>query len=325
MTSHPAWLQALLDDEKVTDICLNGAEENFFDRGLGMQPVKATWQAEEMRLWVLDLLSKARKTWDARHPFVDLALPSGHRLHIVFPGISTKGFLVSIRRLPTLQNQNTASNRWKMSPAFNLLKEAVIRQESVLVCGATGSGKTTLTTDLLTFVPPHERMIILEDTPEIHPDHPHGLALCSRPPNADGFGEISLRDLMRQALRMRPDRIILGECRGNEVLDLLQALNTGHRGSIATLHANSPRDALRRVELLCHLATGGKIASSVIREFVSTGIQWLAYVSRELRDGGTERKIAELVRVEGREGDTILLRPFDQFFAVPGAFSETSL
>jgi pilus assembly protein CpaF len=175
----------------------------------------------------------------------------------------------------------------------------------VLLCGATGSGKTTLLGDLLAEVPAGERILAIEDTPELNPDHPHFLSLYSRPANADGFGEVTLRALLRQTLRMRPDRIVLGECRGPEVLELLQALNTGHRGAMATLHANSCRDALRRVELLCLLASSGSIPQSAIRELLGSGISWVAHVSRE--EG--QRRIDEICRVEGREGDTLLLRP----------------
>jgi pilus assembly protein CpaF len=176
----------------------------------------------------------------------------------------------------------------------------------LVVAGATGSGKTTLLSDLIGEIPAQERILALEDTPELFPPHPHFLSLLSRPPNADGFGEITLRTLLKQTLRMRPDRIVLGECRGDEVLELIQALNTGHRGSLCTLHANTPRDALRRIELLCLLASNGSLPLSAIRELLAHGLQWIAQV-RRLETG--ERKITEVWKVEGKEGDTILLRP----------------
>jgi pilus assembly protein CpaF len=173
-----------------------------------------------------------------------------------------------------------------------------------VISGATGSGKTTLANDLIAEIPQNIRIIALEDTSELAPQHPHFISLVSRAPNADGFGEVTLRTLLKQTLRMRPDRIILGECRGAEVLDLLQVLNTGHRGALTTLHANSPRDALRRIELLCLLASGGSLPSSVIRELLSLGIQWVVQIQRE----GMVRRISELWKIEGREGDTILMR-----------------
>jgi pilus assembly protein CpaF len=212
---------------------------------------------------------------------------------------------VSLRRLSSVQTREIATSRWQDSPLYEKLQSIVLSGDSLLIAGATGSGKTTLLSDLLGIIPPHERIIALEDTPEIIPQHPHFISLVSRPANADGYGEVTLRMLLKQTLRMRPDRILLGECRGSEVLELLQALNTGHKGAMATLHANSPRDALRRIELLCLLSAGSSLSSSCIRELISLGIQWVAQVERT----GPYRRVSELYRVEGREGDTILMRP----------------
>jgi pilus assembly protein CpaF len=315
----PEWLSPLLEDPRITDLCLNGARQIFADRGFGLQPIAPTdgplggqWTEDEMRTWVLEQVSAAGKTWDARYPFIDASLPSGHRLHVAFPPLARQGILVSLRRLPRtfgdvdpLQRAKARRARWLNSPLYEKLAEVTKVGDSILISGATGSGKTTLASDLLEEVSHDERVLALEDTPELSPAHPHFVSLTSRPPNADGFGEVTLRTLLRQALRMRPDRIILGECRGAEVLDLLQALNTGHRGSLATLHANSPRDALRRTELLCLLAASGSVPLTAIRELLAVGVQWLAQVKRI----GADRKITELWRVDGREGDTLLLRP----------------
>jgi pilus assembly protein CpaF len=323
-TATPHWLAHALARPDVTDICLNGANEAFADWGAGLIPIalaegERAWTEEQMRDWVLGQLALAGKSWDARHPFIDAALPSGHRLHVAFPPLARQGILVSLRRLasagrsPGSAPQADGFSRWGRSPLYARLRQAVREGDSILISGATGSGKTTLASDLLSEVPHHERMLALEDTPELSPPHPHFVSLTSRPPNADGFGEVTLRTLLKQALRMRPDRVILGECRGGEVLDLLQALNTGHRGSLATLHANSPRDALRRVELLCLLAAQGAVPISAIRELLSAGVQWVAQV-RRVATGGSEngvmhREIQELWHIEGREGDTILMRP----------------
>lgn len=305
-------LEALLSDPGVTDLCINGPDRWFIDRGAGLTPFPAPigWSHDTLSAWVLDQLAQVGKSWDAKHPFVDASLPSGHRIHIVFPPLSGPSPWISLRRLPREETDaQAADRRWSGSPLFPLLKEIVRRGESLLIAGATGSGKTTLANDLLASVPGHERIIALEDTPELKPRHPHFLSLTSRPPNADGCGEITLRTLLKQTLRMRPDRVILGECRGAEVLDLLQALNTGHRGALATIHANSARDALRRVELLCLLSASGTLPIPMLRELISSGIRWVAQVERL---GGT-RSIVELQRIEGREGDTILLRPMVQF------------
>lgn len=305
----PFWLERALNHPSITDLCLNGSQAAFADQGSGLQPLSIDsplWNDEEMRAWVLHQISSAGKTWDARLPFIDATLSSGHRLHVAFPPMARQGILISLRRLPSASNEAGRGRiRWKDSPLYTALAEAVGRGESLLIAGATGSGKTTLASDLLEEIPSSERIVALEDTPELSPRHSHFLSLISRPPNADGFGEVTLRTLLKQTLRMRPDRIVLGECRGAEVLDLLQALNTGHRGALATLHANSPRDALRRTELLCLLSAENALPVSVVRELLSVGIDWIAQVKRQ--DG--HRKISELWKIEGREGDTILMRP----------------
>jgi pilus assembly protein CpaF len=315
-TEIPSWLSQAMTDERTTDICLNGTGYAFADRGEGLQLLQGSmeklWNEDEMRSWVLAQVSAAGKTWDARYPFIDATLPSGHRLHVAFPPLARQGILVSLRRLPRFSSDHDPAQcaaarraRWQGSPLYEKLAHGVRSGESLLISGATGAGKTTLASDLLEEISPEERILALEDTPELAPVHPHFISLTSRAPNADGFGEVTLRALLRQALRMRPDRIILGECRGAEVMDLLQALNTGHRGSLATLHANSPRDALRRVELLCLLSSSGAVPLSAIRDLLAVGVQWIAQVKRI----GSQRKITEVWRLDGREGDTLLLRP----------------
>lgn len=310
----PEWLKEAMSAREVTDICLNGPAQAFVDRGPGLQALATSngdgplWNSDEqMRGWVLEQLSSVGRTWDAKHPFVDATLPSGHRLHVAFPPLARAGILVSLRRLADRGSTGMPCvSRWAGQPGFEILRNAFQSGDSVILCGGTGSGKTTLATDLLTAAPAKERILALEDTPELSPAHPHFVSLVSRPPNADGYGEVTLRTLLKQALRMRPDRIVLGECRGPEVLDLLQVLNSGHRGALGTLHANSGRDALRRIELLCLLAGGGAIPLQAIRELLACGIQWIAYLTR---DSEGQRRIAEVLRVEGREGDTILMRP----------------
>ncbi len=306
------WLDQILTDLSITDVCINGNHSVFIDRGFGLETLAISqnpvWTEADLKGWLLLQLSKIGKTWDAQFPFIDASLPTGHRLHAVFPPLAQQGLSLSLRALPQRRANSTPSSdprRWNQSPFYLTLVDASQKGDSILISGATGSGKTTLANDLLSQVTASERIIALEDTPELQPSHPHFLSLVSRPPNADGFGEVTLRDLLRQTLRMRPDRIILGECRGSEVLELLQALNTGHRGTIATLHSNSPRDALRRVELLCLLASEGRLPVRGIRELLSLGIQWVAQVKKI----DQERKITELVKIEGIEGDSILLRP----------------
>jgi pilus assembly protein CpaF len=306
--SAPNWLPQFLLRQDLTDICISGDGKILIDRGAGMEtcPIADRWDDFTLKQWTLDELTRAGRSWDARHPFIDAILPSGHRLHAVFPPISTHVEL-SIRRLP--KKENGQAGRWSDSPMFSLLKHAIQAGESILLCGSTGSGKTTLANDLLSEVSTNERIIAVEDIKELAPRHPNFISMTSRPANADGAGEVTLRTILRESLRMRPDRIVVGECRGGEVLELLQALNTGHKGALATLHANSPRDALKRIELLCLIASGGSIPLTAIRELLASGIRWIGHVERKADAG---RRITGLCSVEGREGDTILLRPVVQ-------------
>lgn len=310
----PPWWQELLARPEITDICFNGAENIFLETQDEMGLIRfcppQIFSDEDLKKTILHLLTLCQKTWDARFPFCDFTFNESHRVHVVFPPCFAK-IAVSMRRLarsvrPESSVYSVNHARWKKSEFFwNRLQNAFLNRETVLISGATGSGKTTFLNDLIGTLPHHERIIALEDVAELFPQHPHFLSLQSRPPTPDGVGEVSLRDLLRQALRMRPDRIILGECRGAEVLDLMQVINTGHPGAAATLHANSPRDALLRLEWLIHLSTGGNISPHTIRLMIALGIQWLVHLERS----GCERKIRELSHIEGLEGETIVLRP----------------
>lgn len=314
MIPIPSTLRSLLEDEKVSDICLNGHQSLRVDRGSGFEEIPGTLfpgQEEEYRQFVIEQLSLAGRTWDAKLPFVDTVFFRTHRAHLVFPPVSRNGICLSLRRLPGGGSRGLedamlrGKKRWETSStAFQLLVQSTRNHESILFSGATGSGKTTLFNDLLCFVPERERLIALEDTAEIEPVHPHFLGLLSRPPNPDGFGGVSLRDLVRQTLRMKPDRILIGECRGDEVLDLLLALNTGHRGTMATIHANSALDAIRRLELLGLIASKGRIPSPLIRTLISRGIQKIVHL--EARD--SVRNIREIISLEGMEREGIVSR-----------------
>ncbi len=314
-----AHLQPFLANLSATDFCLNGARGWFVDQGNGMDalPMVGGLSESEFKSWVIGKISLAGKSWDAKSPYLDFIFQNDFRGHAIFPPLSKEGVILSLRRLPRASADQVGVSkvdeicaRWsESSAAFTLLRKAYSAHESILLCGATGSGKTTLLNDLVSFSCSDaraERIIALEDTPELAPKHPHFISLTSRVANADGFGAVTLRDLLKQCLRMRPDRILLGECRGGEVLDLLQALNTGHRGTLATLHANSARDALRRLELLVLLGANGQLPLSLARDLIASGIQWIAHLGRG-PDG--VRKIQQVIKIEGKEGDTILSRP----------------
>jgi pilus assembly protein CpaF len=311
-TELEPFLKPFLTDPQITDLCI-GPSGAFLDRGQGLEKVESSesrFSESRLKDWVIQQLAQQGRNWDARHPFADWVFPlltSGQTLrirgHAIFPPVSGEGTQISLRRLST--RESTSSSRWQTpsNPAYDLLRGAVLRKETLLIVGATGSGKTTLLRDLIGEIPPSERLVALEDTPELHPDHPHFVRLVSRPPNADGSGEVTLRTLFRQTLRMRPDRILIGECRGGEVLEWLQALNAGHAGALATLHATSIREALRRAELLALLAGVSGLSAPVVRELLASGIQWIARVARTPHG----RSITEIGRVRGREGDTILI------------------
>jgi pilus assembly protein CpaF len=301
-------LGALFEDAAVTDFCFS-SDSLAVDRGDGLRREEGfRFPEEELRTWTLHQLARAGKSYDAKSPFFDVMVgaerPDGfrHRMHGMFPPLSPGGILVSLRKLP---RASLGARVWESSPYYGVLRGIVRSHETLLISGSTGSGKTRLMNELLSEVDPNERILALEDTQELAPHHPQFFPLVSRVANADGFGEVTLRTLLKQTLRMRPDRIVLGEVRGNEVLDLLQALNTGHRGTLATLHANSPREALKRIEVLCMLAAGTSLPLPALRELLAGGIRWIAQVERAPEG----RRVRELVEVAGREGDTILLRP----------------
>jgi pilus assembly protein CpaF len=307
-------LLELLNRPALTDLCFNQYNQVYADEGAGMNvydgdPIFTS--ENEYRTFVLEQISLSGKTWDAKLPFVDTVFFQTHRAHIAFPPMARTGIYLSLRRLPTADvrepevAREDAYHRWKSSrEVFDLLVEALRNHETIVIAGGTGSGKTTLLNDLLSFVEANERIITLEDTAEIRPGHAHFLSLLTRTANADGFGSVSLKELLRQTLRMRPDRLLIGECRGDEVLDLLQALNTGHRGTLTTVHANSARDALKRLELLALIAAKGTIPSHLIKELLSAGVQKIAYLARE----NGIRKIHTVLSLQGIERDVILTR-----------------
>ncbi len=297
-------LQAVLEHPRLSDFLINNCHETYADLGEGLQSIESPFDSEEaVKAWVLQCMKESGLTWNARYPFVDFGWREHFRIHAVFPPISAGTLRVSIRKHRV---RAWADNPWNQDPWISFAKNIVKNRENLIISGATGSGKTTLMEYLLSQVPVSERILSIEDSRELTPRHPHHIALCVRKENADGFGEIQAEQILKEALRMRPDRLVLGECRGPEVLQLLQALNTGHQGSMGTLHANSCREALRRLEVLSLWALqSGSPPLRWIRELISGSLQWILQVEKSQGI----RRISQICKVEGLEGDVIILRP----------------
>lgn len=250
-------LQVLIDDPSTTDVVVNGPNAVFFDKGEGLQPTNMSLGTEaRVRALAQRLAAAAGRRLDDACPYLDARLPSGARLHCLLPPIATDGTCISIRvpraqafTLTELELRGTVD-----SAAAEILRTLMRTRAAIVITGGTGTGKTTILATLIGEIDPAERIVIAEDSAELQPVHPHLVRMQARMPNVEGNGAITLRDLVRQTLRMRPDRIILGEVRGAEIIDLLTAMNTGHEGSMVTVHANAAEDLPRRIEALGLLA-----------------------------------------------------------------------
>ena len=298
-------LTPLLLDPDVTDVLVNG-DEVWVDRGSGLQRVNLRSGGPiDARRLAQRLANACGRRLDEACPFVDARLPDGTRLHAVLPPIATSGPYLSLRTCrhrafsrPELVDRGTVS-----AGGAELLAAIVASRLSYLVSGGTGTGKTTLLASLLSTVPASERIVMVEDSAELRPHHPHAISLQRRTPNVEGAGEISLRDLVRQALRMRPDRLVVGECRGAEVVDLLGALNTGHEGGAGTLHANTAADVPARLEAL-GLLSG--VPAAALHAQIAAAIQLVVHMRR----GAAGRVVEEVV----------LLQPTERSIAVVSAW-----
>jgi pilus assembly protein CpaF len=254
---------------------------------------------------------------DEASPMVDARLPDGSRVNAIIPPLAINGSVLTIRKFskdPFTAKDLINFGTWTLD--LTTVMEACVRGKlNILVSGGTGTGKTTNLNVLSGFIPEGERIITIEDSAELQLQQPHVVNLESRPPSAEGTGQVAIRDLVKNALRMRPDRIIVGECRGAEALDMLQAMNTGHEGSMTTVHANSPRDALSRIETMVLMA-GYDLPVRAIREQIASALDLILQVSR-LPDG--RRVITQVTELQGMEGDVILLQDIFHFRPVPGA------
>jgi pilus assembly protein CpaF len=297
-------LEPLLRAPGVTDVLVNGPQQVWVDRGAGLEPAGVGFPDEEaVRRLAVRLAAAAGRRLDDAAPWVDAALPDGTRLHAVLPPVSGSGTCLSLRvlRRARLSYADLADRGALPGAAVDLLPAVVHRRLAFLVTGGTGSGKTTVLSALLGLVDPAERLVLCEDAPELSPDHPHVVRLLTRPPNVESVGAVSLRDLVRQALRMRPDRLVVGEVRGGEVVDLLAALNTGHDGGCGTLHVNRAAEVPARLEAL-------GVAAGLDREAVHSQAAAALALVVHLRRGSAGRQVAE-VAVVRRSGQLIAVVP----------------
>jgi len=299
-------LQPLLEDDTITEIMVNGPKNVYIERKGKLHRVPVTFENNDHVMRVIDrIVAPLGRRIDESSPYVDARLPDGSRVNAVIPPISLIGPTLTIRKFS--KNPITVEQIIQFGSitheAIQFLKACVEARLNVLISGGTGSGKTTLLNIMSGFIPDDERIITIENAAELQLRQEHVVTLESRPPNIEGRGEITIRDLVINSLRMRPERIIVGECRGGETLDMLQAMNTGHDGSMTTAHANSPRDALARVETMCLMA-GMELPVRAIREQAASAIDVIAQQER-MRDG--TRKVTAITEVSGMEGDVITM------------------
>jgi pilus assembly protein CpaF len=304
-------IEPLFRDPSVSDILVNGASEIYVERHGKLSRVTAQFRNDAHLLSVIDrIVSKVGRRVDESSPMVDARLPDGSRINAIIPPLALDGPVLSIRRFEAdLSVQQLVTNGTVTEEMMRLLAGCVHARLNILISGGTGSGKTTLLNALSSFIPSDERVITIEDAAELRLLQEHVVRLETRPPNAEGRGEVVARDLVKNALRMRPDRIIVGEVRSGEALDMLQAMNTGHEGSLTTIHANTPRDAVARLETMILMA-GTNLPDRAMREQIASALDVIVQVSR-LADG--TRRVMSITEVTGMEGEIITTQEIYRF------------
>jgi pilus assembly protein CpaF len=305
-------LEPLLKDPAITDILINRHDTVYVERHGQLERVPVSFNDSRHLLHILQrIVSQAGRRVDETSPMVDSRLPDGSRINAIIPPLALDGAMVSIRRFAgkPIQANDLIAKKSITLEMMDFLSACVRARLNVLVSGGTGSGKTTLLNALSAFIPNDERLITIEDAAELRLQQPHVGRLETRPNNVEGVGEVTTRDLVRNALRMRPDRIIIGECRGPEALDMLQAMNTGHEGSLTTVHANDTRDALSRLEIMVGMA-GFDLPIWVIRKQIGSTIHLVVQVSRLL---GGARKVVKISEVTGIEGENFVMQDLFAF------------
>jgi len=299
-------LEPLLSDPEVSDILVNNSSQVYVERFGKLQKTDICFRDDKHLLQIIErIVSKVGRRIDESSPYVDARLPDGSRVNAIIPPLAIDGPALSIRRfgMEPLKMNDLLRFGTLDSRIAHVLQGAVKTRLNILISGGTGSGKTTLLNVLSEYIPFDERVVSIEDSAELHMKQEHVVRLETRPPNIEGRGEVTQRDLLRNALRMRPDRIIIGEVRGGEALDMLQAMNTGHDGSLSTIHANTTRDAMARLETMVLMA-GMDLPERAIREQVTSAINLVIQLVR-FSDG--TRKIVKVSEITGMEGSTIVM------------------
>jgi pilus assembly protein CpaF len=305
-------LETLLADPLISDIMINGPRQVYIERKGKLELTEVTFKDNSHLLHVIDkIVAPLGRRCDEVSPMVDARLKDGSRVNAIIPPLAIDGASMSIRRFGAdpITWDDYVNYKSCAPEMVEFLKACVVAGLNILIVGGTGSGKTTLLNNLSSFIPADERIVTIEDAAELQLRQPHIVRLETRPPNIEGKGRITIRDLLINSLRMRPDRIVVGECRGGETLDMLQAMNTGHEGSMTTIHANSTRDAVQRVETMV-MMSGFELPTRAIRQQFASAIQLIVQAARLT---GGPRKITTVTEVQGMEGDVITMQDIFKF------------
>jgi len=305
-------LEMLLADSAISDILVNAPDRIFIERRGKLEVTNIAFKDNDHLMRVIErIVSSVGRRIDESSPMVDARLQDGSRVNAIIPPLSIDGPVLSIRRFGAepLRMNSLIENRALTKEIADMLEMCVRARLNMVISGGTGAGKTTLLNALSSYIPETERIVTIEDSAELQLQQPHVVRLETRPPNIEGRGEVTQRDLVRNALRMRPDRIVIGEVRGGEAIDMLQAMNTGHDGSLTTVHANTPRDALSRLETMIQM-TGMRLGERAMRQQVAAAIEIVLQVAR-LSDGS--RRVTSISEITGMEGDTITMQEIFQF------------
>jgi pilus assembly protein CpaF len=300
-------LEQLLADSTISDILVNSPYNIYIERSGKLERTNIEFKDNEHLMRVIErIVSSVGRRIDESSPMVDARLKDGSRVNAIIPPLSLDGPVLSIRRFGAepLKMNKLIEKQELTADMASMFEMGVIARLNVLISGGTGAGKTTLLNALSAYIPANERIVTIEDSAELQLQQPHCVRLETRPPNIEGKGEVTQRDLVKNALRMRPDRIVIGEVRGGEAIDMLQAMNTGHDGSLTTVHANTPRDALARLETMIQM-TGLRLSDRAMRQQIASAINVVIQVAR-LSDG--TRRITSISEITGMEGDTITMQ-----------------